>query len=212
MKDLNLIQKYLICAVNEKGKLTSFSIEKGICFLAGGLLQLQLDECIAVEKKLITVTAPLPEKSSNLKPLYDYLNKPKPVKLEKLLEAYHFSFGNKRVCELLDSVGASLAEMGLSETTKAGLFSGRKGCLPKEETITGVVDQMRAELLEEGEVTEDTLALTALLEKSGLLKGYFSKFEQKQLKGRLAEIKNSKTAMLIRQMVDYIELLITVCS
>ena len=56
MKDMTLSQEYLICAVNEKGKIGSMNIEKVVCLLAAGLLELQLAECITMDQKAATVT------------------------------------------------------------------------------------------------------------------------------------------------------------
>lgn len=54
MKDMTLSQEYLICAVNEKGKIGSMNIEKVVCLLAAGLLELQLAECITMDQKAAT--------------------------------------------------------------------------------------------------------------------------------------------------------------
>lgn len=51
MKDMTLTQEYLVCAVNEKGKIGSMNIEKVVCLLAAGLLELQLAECITMDQK-----------------------------------------------------------------------------------------------------------------------------------------------------------------
>ena len=51
MKDMTLTQEYLVCAVNEKGKIGSMDIEKVVCLLAAGLLELQLAECITMDKR-----------------------------------------------------------------------------------------------------------------------------------------------------------------
>ena len=41
MKDLSITQEYLICSLNEKGRLSNLSNEQSICLLIGGLLELQ---------------------------------------------------------------------------------------------------------------------------------------------------------------------------
>ncbi len=41
---------------------------------------------------------------------------------------------------------------------------------PTPEAISGVVDMIRAELLEEGEITEDVVSLVVLMEKGNCLK------------------------------------------
>lgn len=88
MKDLSIIQKYLLCAVNEKGTLSDLSTEKQVCFVAAGLLELQLGGCLALEGKKAEVTGPLPENRRYLKPLYDFIAEKSPVKVEKIVEAY----------------------------------------------------------------------------------------------------------------------------
>ncbi len=75
---------------------------------------------------------------------------------------------------------------------------------PSKEAINRVVDMVRSELLEDDTVTDEVAALTALLDKSGCLKEYFSKFEQKEIKQRLKEIAASPNGRLVGEMVEYI--------
>ena len=81
------------------------------CLLASGLSELQLEGCILLDQKTVTVTGALPEQKQYLKPLYDFLNQSsqrKPVKIEKVLEAYTYSVTDKNITALFDSVGMSL--------------------------------------------------------------------------------------------------------
>ena len=59
MRDLTLSQEYLLCAVNEKGRLPHLGVERTVCLVAAALLELQLEGCVAVDKKYVTVTGPL---------------------------------------------------------------------------------------------------------------------------------------------------------
>lgn len=61
---------------------------------------------------------------------------------------------------------------------------------------------VRSELLEDGTITEDILALTILLDRSKCLKMYFSDFEQKQLKDKLKSIMDSPNGNLVKNMVS----------
>ncbi len=58
----------------------------------------------------------------------------------------------------------------------------------KKDIITGIIEKIRAELLEDGEISEDVIVLTALMDKVGNLKDYFSKHEQKELKNRIEAV------------------------
>ena len=142
MKDLSITQEYLICAVNSKGKISGFGSEKLICLIASGLLELQLEGCIKIDKKKVTVMNNLPEERLYLKPLYDFVNQQKPVKLEKVLEAYNYSFKD-RGYELVNSIGASLKDLDLVEVTCAGIFGNKNAYIPNSNAVHYVVDMIK---------------------------------------------------------------------
>lgn len=205
MKDLAITQEYLICAVNSKGKISGFSTEKLVCLIASGLLELQLEDCIKIDDKYVTVTNHLPDGKIYLKPLYDFIHQPKPVRMEKILEAYTYSFSDKNLYELINSIGASLEELGLVTSACTGIFKNKNAYIPNSNAVHYVVDMIRAELLEDVEVTEDIALLIVLLEKSKLLKTYFSEYEQKEVKEKLKDLVNSDTGKKIKEMVDYVD-------
>lgn len=152
----------------------------------------------------MSVAGPLPDEKAFLRPLYDYLNQGKPMKMEKILEDYHYSFSGKRLNALIGSIGESLAQEGLAQSVEPGLFEGVGRFLPSKDAIHRVVDLVRSEILEEGEVTEDIAALVILLEKSGVIRENFSRYEQKDMKERLAAIVKSPDGALVKEMLDYV--------
>ena len=163
-------------------------------------------------KKFITVTGPLPQEMAHLRPLYDYLNTGKPMQTEKLLEEYTYSVTDAHLNELMAAIGDSLVQQGLMTPVKAGLLGKKQGYLPTREAINAVVDLVRAELLEEGEVTEDVAALVILLEQGKCLKPYFSAFEQKEMRDKLQAISQTPAGKAVRDMVEYVENLIAVMT
>ena len=208
MKDMTLSQEYLICAVNEKGKIGSMNIEKVVCLLAAGLLELQLAECITMDQKAATVTAPLPQDKEYLRSLYDYIGSGKggSIKMDKLLESYTYSLSSKQVRALMGGIGGELEKMGL-----ATLLSN-EGFAPVKGALDGVIDLVRSELLEEGEVTEDIAALVILLEKAGIIKNYFSPYERGQMKDRLKAIVRSPQGRQVGRMVEYVEGMLSIMT
>ena len=208
MKDLSIIQKYLLCAVNEKGILSSLGTEKPVCFVAAGLLELQLEGCLALEGKKAEVTGSLPEDQQYLRPLYDFIAEKSPVKIEKIVEAYRIAFTDRRMNELLAAVGGSLAALGMVEEGKAGLLGTKAAYVPTREAVRSVVEELRSELLEEGPVTEDAAALTVLLDRGKCLKPYFSQFEQKEMRQKLKSLADSPEGQMVKAMVEHIETLI----
>ena len=56
--------------------------------------------------------------------------------------------------ELIDSIGASLAKNGcVQREEKSGLFGGKDLYIPNEADVDAVVQSIRAELLEDGELS-----------------------------------------------------------
>lgn len=51
MRDLTLSQEYLLCAVNEKGRLPHLGVERTVCLVAAALLGLQLRAVWLMDKK-----------------------------------------------------------------------------------------------------------------------------------------------------------------
>ncbi|MCI8449468.1 MAG: GPP34 family phosphoprotein [Eubacterium sp.] len=207
MKDLSLTQKYLICTVNEKGALPGYNQKMVACLIVSGLLEMQMAKCISISDKKITVCTELPEHMEYLTPLYNVINQGKPIKAEKAVETYTIAFTNKKLYELIDSLTKSLREADVVEPVKTGLLGNKDGYAQKKEIVMGIIEKIRAELLEDGEISENVIALTALMDKAGNLKDYFSKYEQKELKGRIEAIKKSKAGTLAKEMSQHIEAL-----
>ena len=212
MKDLAITQEYLVCALNSKGKISGVNVEKSVCLIASGLLELQLEDCIKIENKKVAVVSSLPNEKLYLKPLYDFVNKSKPIKLEKILEEYLYSVTDKNLQELINSIGKSLENLGAVEATSTGILKNKTAYIPNKEVVNYVVDMVRSELLEDVELTEDIAVLTTLLEKSKLLKTYFSEYEQKEIKDKLKEIKKSDTSKMVKEMIAYIENMIAIMT
>ena len=70
-------------------------------------------------------------------------------------------------------------------------MNGKTLYIPNEADVDHIVQNIRAELLEDGEISEDIVVLTALLNKSKDLQRYFSAYEKQALKKRLDEIKEN---------------------
>ena len=208
MKDLSIVQKYMVCTVNDKGVFPFASVEeRTLGLVAGALLELQMEGCIAVDGKKVSVAGALPQDKGYLKPLYDFIREKQSVKLYVVVDAYNFSWTDKRINELRDAVGGSLVQLGAASACKAGLLGKQAGYLPGPETVRSVVEQMRAELLEEGPVSDETAALVALLERVKCLKAYFSAFEQKEVRQKIEALAQSPEGKMVRDMMTYLQII-----
>ena len=208
MKDLSIVQKYMVCTVNDKGVFPFASVEeRTLGLVAGALLELQMEGCIAVDGKKVSVAGALPQDKGYLKPLYDFIREKQSAKLHVVVDAYNFSWTDKRINELRDAVGGSLVQLGAASACKAGLLGKQAGYLPGPETVRSVVEQMRAELLEEGPVSDETAALVALLERVKCLKAYFSAFEQKAVQQKIEALAQSPEGKMVRDMMTYLQII-----
>lgn len=207
MKDLSITQEYMICTVNGKGAISSYTQKTVVCLVVSGLLEMQLAKCVSLNDKKVHVCAELPENMAYLKPLYNIINQGKPMKVEKAVEAYTIAFSNKNLHELEDALMESLKEADVVEPVKTGFLNNKDSYVPKKDIVTGIIEKIRAELLEDGEISEDVIALTALMDKAGNLKDYFSKYERKELKDKIEAIKKSEAGTLAKEMAEHIEAL-----
>lgn len=209
MKNLSLTQQYLLCVLNKNGKLPAFDLEKTLCLSAAGVLELLMEDVLDFDGKKLTVKSPLPEEKAYLRPVYQVVERKQPVKFESIVEHFSLAFTDKHMNELIDSIGASLVQKGcVQREEKGGLFGGKDLYIPNEADVDAVVQSIRAELLEDGELSEDVVALTMLLHKSGDLQQYFSAYEKKDLKKRLKEIKNDPQNEMVQKAVEYVDSLI----
>lgn len=70
------------------------------------------------------------------------------------------------------------------------------------ESLEHSIQKIRAEFLENAPVTDDTAFLAIMLHYNGLLKKYFSKYENEQLKNRIQEIKDEPISKAAKYVID----------
>lgn len=209
MKNLFLTEQYLLCVLNKNGKMPAFGLEKTLCLSAASVLELLMENVLSFDGKELTVQSPLPAEKAYLSPVYHIVERKQPVKFESIVEYFSLSFTDKHMNELIDSIGASLVKKNcVQKKEKSGLFGGKDAYIPNEADVDSVVQSIRAELLEDGELSEDVVALTILLHKSGDLQKYFSAYEKKDLKKRLKEIKNNPQNEMVQKAAEYVDSLL----
>jgi hypothetical protein len=212
MTELSIAQEYLLCSLNEKGKLPMISTEVPACILAGGLIELMVSGCIRIEGKTVQIAGEPAGDQVYLKSLYDFISQAKQATLEKIAREYCLSFTGKRMNMLVTDIGNSLAGAGCVTSLAGGFLAGKPSFVPNPEAVDKVIQKIRAEMLESGAMTDETVALVSLLEKSSRIKRYFSGYEAGQLNARLKEIRETSPNRMIRQMMEYIDSMIAVIA
>ena len=207
MKNLSTTQQYFLCILKKNGKISSLEMEKTTCLAASAVVELLMEDVLAFDGKKLSVQAPLPEEKSYLRQVYDVVEKKQPVKFENVIEYFSFNFTDKYINRLIEDIGESLAESGCVRKEQGGFMNGKTLYIPNEADVDHIVQNIRAELLEDGELSEDIVVLTALLNKSQDLQRHFSSYEKQALKKRLAEIKENPQNELIHKATEYIDTL-----
>lgn len=124
----------------------------------------------------------------------------KPKNTKGIAEVYVSSLSSKPLNELISVIGVSLVESGCAdELTVQGLIKEKIKYVPKAYAVTSVIEKVRAEFLESGTLTDETLCLAALLDKSGLIRNYFSKVENGTFKKRIKEVRESEVNTSIKR-------------
>lgn len=146
MKNRSVTQSYLLCTLKERNRLASYSAEKGMCLVAGSVLELLLDGVLAFDGKRLTAAAPLPPEKDYLAPVYGFVGEKQPVKPEKVIENFSLQFTNRNLDALLEHVGASLEAAGCARREQGGLLGGKTVYVPEPAALDAAVQEIRAEL------------------------------------------------------------------
>lgn len=206
MKKLSITQAYLLLSFNKKGKIPFTSEKVRVCIVAGGIIELLKEECIKFdEKNKLVVSNELSDELKYLSSMYERIKKHQPVKLKKIASEQVLALTNKKNNVLISDICEPLVQYSCLRKENGGISGNQSRYIPNEKDIDNVVRKIRAELLEDSEVTDETVVLVSLLDRSGLLKQYFSKYESKQLRERLKEIKRTSSYQMVKQMADFVD-------
>lgn len=203
MKDLKLTEEYLLCTMNKKGMI-SLSDEYAIALGASALIELLHQGFIAIEDKKVVIKKDLTDEYKYLSAVYEVIQTHKPMNAKNIGELLFFS--SKNMKRLFSDTKSLLEKDGcLVKKTGEGFFKRRTVLVANENCVNSIVEKIRAELLEDGSIDENMLALVSLLEHTSIIKNYFSKHEQDRFRLRLKEIKKDEKYKLITEIIDYTE-------
>ena len=199
--NLSIAQSYLLCVIKNDGTIPKLSFDDN-WLIAAGMLDLILDGIIENYNDKIVVRKDLPENLSYLGLLYNFFtSSDKNTKLS-LMEFSIKDFGKSKN-ELFKNIAHSLEKAGaVHSVTKSNIFGESKSFIPNKKDRNSIIEQIRAEILEDGAISDDTVALSMLLEKTSHLNDYFSKHERKRLKEKIEKIRNSAICSPVKDAID----------
>ena len=163
MTELTITQEYLLLAVNDRGRFSPLNPQQPICFVAAALGELTEAGCVAFLGEKVGLGGPLPEELRCLKPLYDFIDRPRPVPLAMVLR--DFSPDGPKLAELAETVGESLEAQGLAAPQRA--LAGRVFYLPAAGQATRRLERLLFHLSAESGPAPKEAALAVLLCQSG---------------------------------------------
>ncbi|MCL2783384.1 MAG: GPP34 family phosphoprotein [Propionibacteriaceae bacterium] len=211
MSDLSFTQEYYLCAVNSKGNSPLDGGEFTACLVVGDIMEMLGQGLISKdEKSRFYAAKPWDDSLPYAKPMYDAIaSSKKPRSASDFL----FELSFKQISSLSSSIGTSLVAAGdADELDNQGLFKNKTKYVPKPEAVTRVIEKVRAEFLEDGRMSDETVCLTALLDAGNLIHHYFSEVEARSVKNRLAEIRESETYSAVKEILDTITALIIIIT
>ena len=202
MKNLSYTQEYYLCAVNDKGELKTDAIHGAL--FAGAVFELLENdhiEYVGDKQERVVTAKPLDNAFAYLKPLYDFIaTQKKPLERTSITD---FVFNSKYRNELISTIGSSLVTLGYAtELPSQGIIKNKTRYAPKADTEKPIIEKIRAEILEDGNMTDETFYLIVLLTHSNAIHDYFSKVESDVLKKRLEEVRNSDTFAVTREVFE----------
>ena len=106
----------------------------------------------------------------------------------------------------LSAFRTSLLESGYAdETTQKGFFGQKIRFVPKPEARDSIINEIRAELLENSVICDDIVYLAAMLDASDLLLSFFDKSERKEIKKRIVALRDNETYATIGKMLSHLD-------
>lgn len=115
--------------------------------------------------------------------------------------------------EIYKMIQNNLLAMGcITETEEKILLFTQARITVNEAVLDNLVQKIRTEFLDEGELSDDIVFLTFILNQNNILKNFFSKYENTQLKNRLKEIKNEPIGKIAKNMIDSMTTMIIVIA
>ena len=135
------------------------------------------------------------------------------VPLKSIVTSICGGISDRKIINMIELLQESMLEKGLisREMTK-GLLGNKEVIIVNENEVNCVIEEVRAEFLEKGNLTEDFILLGSLLNATKFLKNIFTKYEKETLKKRLEEIKGTEIAKKVKVAQSVIDDMIAIYS
>lgn len=205
MKNITITEKYALCMLKEKKNLYERELVPHL--IISMIVEMILDNNLeVVNRKKVKITNNLPVNQYN-KQLYNIIKdmKKSEVSIKNIIKSICFSFSEKKKKAIIEPLKMQMSENEIiSLQKKKMIFRNKKIITLNDASLSAIIEEVRAELLEDGSLTDDIILLASLLNSTKFLKNIFSKYEKEKIKDRLVEIKNTEIADKVKIAQDAI--------
>jgi len=196
MQKLSFTQEFLLCSLTKRGGFSN-----PLYLILGGIAELLNSGHIQrAEKDRLISAKPWDDGPLYLKLIYDKI-----VTSKKPLTAVQHidTFNNKLTEELVSAFKVSLLESKCADEIPYNKPKKKIRIKPRPDALKEIVNNIRSEMLSDKEISADTILLVTLLDASGKIGSYFSRFEKSDLKKRLKVVRSSEHGALIREVLTH---------
>lgn len=199
---MTITEKYALFLLKEHKKL--YDNETSPYLLVSMMSEMIINDNLEINNNKIKITSKVPNKNYNKK-LYELINylcqelKKEEIDIKKVLNYICYGFTSKNERSIIDALKEDMFKDNLiTLEEKKGLFGIKEIIVVNEDNFNTLINDLRAEFLEKGNLTEDYILLGSLLLESKFLKNVFNKYENETLNKRLKEIKDSEIASKVK--------------
>jgi len=194
MERLSFPLEFFVCSASKKRE------PNPVCLIMGGIVELlNLGYINRTEKDKLVPAKPLDDVLPYLKPLYDKITEAKkPHTAKQVVE----SFNGKQTQKLISAYKAVLLESGYADEVPNSRHKKKNAIVPITALVKETIARVRAEMLSDAEISGEVILLVTLLDASGQVGDYFSKFEKNDFKKRIKEVQKNESGALIREVLS----------
>lgn len=214
MKELSITEKYSLFIIKENKKIDISTFAP--YYTMSILMEMVLDGTLSLDEKNKIMINSKKVKAGYKKYMLNIIveKSNKPLTIKKLVSELYCGINNKKMKPIKEELINSLLEKkSITKTTKKILFINKEVLSVNEEIFENVVEEIRSEFLEEGNITDEIIVLSTLLNETRYIKKVFSTYEKSQMKDRIKEIKKtdiSKKVQIAKQVIDEMNTLMMV--
>ncbi len=209
--DLTITEKYALCMLKEKEKF--YESELTPYLLTSMILEMMLDGSLEVVDKNIKLIDKIPKDNYNIQLYYAIkerkfagILKKADISFRDIITLVCYSFSNKTMKSIIEPLKVKMIEDQLIHVEmKKALFGKKEIIVVNDDKFNCVVEEIRNEILEHDDLSDDIILLSLLLNATKFLKNIFTKYEKEKLDERLKEIQKSEISSKVKIAQEVID-------